>query len=242
MRRGADELGASSRRRGRRADRAARGRRRAVGAQHPRARRARRRRRRTDHRSSTSRTRRASGRSSTTRPRDAHYDFTSAFIKSMRGSDPDAARLLPRRDARRRRGRALHRAAHDRARLRGHRQRRPARAARRRRGGAGGRARRPARGAAQSRAGGDLPRAGAEVERELRARSTAATRDVRERGNVQPPKALRDGSLLRPPARPRRGLRLSARRPARLRGRLPAGRARRARTYYEPSGNGEESE
>ena len=29
---------------------------------------------------------------------DAHYDFISAFIKSMRGSDPDASRLLPRRD------------------------------------------------------------------------------------------------------------------------------------------------
>ena len=39
----------------------------------------------------TSRTPRASGRSSTTRARDPHYDFTSAFIKSMRGSDPDAA-------------------------------------------------------------------------------------------------------------------------------------------------------
>ena len=36
---------------------------------------------------------------------DAHYDFISAFIKSMRGSDPDASRLLPRGDARGRRGR-----------------------------------------------------------------------------------------------------------------------------------------
>ena len=53
--------------------------------------------------------------------------------------------LLPRRDARGRRGRPLHRAADDRARVRGHRQRRSARAAGRRRGGARGRARRPSR-------------------------------------------------------------------------------------------------
>ena len=82
---------------------------------------------------------------------DAHYDFISAFIKSMRGSDPDAARLLPRRDARGRRGPALHRPADDRPRLRGHRQRRPARAAGRGRRGAGGRARRAPGGAAQPR-------------------------------------------------------------------------------------------
>ena len=50
--------------------------------------------------------------------------------------------LLPGRDARGRRGRALHRAPDDRARVRGHRQRRPAGAARRGRGGARGRARR----------------------------------------------------------------------------------------------------
>ena len=40
---------------------------------------------------------------------DDHYDHISAFIKSMRGSDPDAARLLDGEDARRRRGPALHR-------------------------------------------------------------------------------------------------------------------------------------
>ena len=80
---------------------------------------------------------------------DAHYDFISAFIKSIARLRPRRRRLLPRGDARGRRGRALHRAADDRPRLRGHRQRRPARAARRRRGGAGGRARRHARGAAQ---------------------------------------------------------------------------------------------
>ena len=101
-----------------------------------------------------------------------------------------SVRLLPRGDARRRRGRALHRAADDRARLRGHRQRRPAGAARRGRRGAGGRARRPAGGAAEPRAGGRLPRAGAEVERAYLALS-AATQDVRERGHLLPPAALR---------------------------------------------------
>ena len=71
---------------------------------------------------------------------DAHYDFISAFIKSMRGSDPDAsvyylaAMLESGEDA------ALHRAAHDRARVRGHRQRRSSRAHGRGRGGAGRRA------------------------------------------------------------------------------------------------------
>ena len=61
---------------------------------------------------------------------DAHYDVISAFIKSIRGSDPDADAVLAGPDARGRRGRALHRAADDRARVGGHRARRPARAAR----------------------------------------------------------------------------------------------------------------
>ena len=86
----------------------------------------------------------------------------------MRGSDPDAAVYYLAAMLEARRGRALHRAADDRARLRGHRQRRPARAARRGRGGAGRRARRPARGAPEPLPGRDLPRPRAEVERELR--------------------------------------------------------------------------
>ena len=61
---------------------------------------------------------------------DRHYDYASALIKSMRGSDPDAAALLPGGDARGRRGPALHRPADGDPRLRGHRQRRPAGAAR----------------------------------------------------------------------------------------------------------------
>ena len=71
---------------------------------------------------------------------------------------------LPGRDARGRRGPALHRPAHGRARERGHRQRRPARA----RGGGERRPRRRARGPARVRAqprpGRGVPLARAEVE------------------------------------------------------------------------------
>ena len=43
---------------------------------------------------------------------DAHYDTISAFIKSMRGSDPDATLVLAGEDDSRRGRPALHRAAH----------------------------------------------------------------------------------------------------------------------------------
>ena len=140
------------------------------------------------------------------------------------GERPGRGRLLPGGDARGRRGRALHRAPDDRARLRGRRQRRPARTARRGRRRAGGRARRPARGAAQPRAGGDLPRPGAEVERELR----RAEPRRRGRAGARERRAAEGAAgcqLVRPAARPRRGLRLPARRPARLRGRATCRRS-----------------
>ena len=198
-------------RRGRRADRAALRRRRAHGAQHRRDRRRDRRRPRSPSR--TSRTPRASRRSSTTRP------ATSTTTSRPPSSSRCAAAIPTRRSTTsprcsRRRGRALHRAADDRARLRGHRQRRPARAARRGRGGAGGRARRPARGAPQPLPGGDLPRARAEVERELR---RAQPRDARTCRSAARPAAEGPARRLvvRPPARARRGLHLSAQRPAR---------------------------
>jgi DNA polymerase III delta prime subunit len=136
---------------------------------------------------------------------DAHYDFTSAFIKSMRGSDPDAAvyylaAMLESGGS--------------------------ARAARRGRGGAGGRARRASRGAAEPRAGRDLSRTRAEVERELRRDQRGDRRRARARHG-----ATADGDprrqLLRSQARARRGLHLSARRSARVRDRVSAGGAAR---------------
>ena len=66
-------------------------------------------------------------------------------------------------------------------------------------------------------------------------------RDVREHGQrAAAGRAARRALVRREEARPRRGLRLPARRPARLRGRLPAGGAARASSYYRPSGSGEE--
>ena len=53
----------------------------------------------------------------------------------------------------------------------------------------------------------------------------AATRDVREHGNLRPPCPLRDASYGGAQARPRRGLRLPARRSGAVRRRPPAGRA-----------------
>ena len=98
---------------------------------------------------------------------DAHYDTISAFIKSLRGSDPDAGDLLPGGDAEGRRGPQVHRAAADRGGQRGRGQRRPARPGGGRRRRAGRRVRRPARGADRPRPGHDLHRDGAEVERVL---------------------------------------------------------------------------
>ncbi len=97
-----------------------------------------------------------------------HYDFTSAFIKSMRGSDPDAAvyylaaMLEAGEDARFIARRMIVLASEDIGNAD------PQSAPRRGRRGAGGRARRAARGATQPFAGRDLSRSRAEVERELR--------------------------------------------------------------------------
>ncbi len=98
---------------------------------------------------------------------DAHYDTISAFIKSLRGSDPDAAvyylavMLAGGEDPKYIARRLIVAASEDVGNadpeaLRG-----------RRGGGARGGVRRPARGAHHPRPGDDLPRAGAEVEREL---------------------------------------------------------------------------
>ena len=112
---------------------------------------------------------------------DAHYDFVSAFIKSMRGSDPDAsvyylaAMLEGGEDARFIARRMIVLASEDIGLAD------PQALARRRGRGAGGRARRPARGAAQPGRGRDLPRARTEVEcghhgaRRRRRRTSAST-------------------------------------------------------------------
>ena len=127
---------------------------------------------------------------------------------------PGRVAVLPRRDARGRRGRALHRPADGHPRLRGHRQRRSAGAADRRRGRPRDRARRPARGPVRARPGRDLPVAGAEVGR----------RQAGDRRGPRPhPRRRRRASARRPAlgrlpgrrrARPRHRLRLPARPPA----------------------------
>ena len=58
---------------------------------------------------------------------DGHYDTVSAFIKSLRGNDPDAALYWLAVDDRRRRGPPVHRPPPDHQRVRGRRERRSAR-------------------------------------------------------------------------------------------------------------------
>jgi putative ATPase len=169
---------------------------------------------------------------------DAHYDFTSAFIKSMRGSDPDAAvyylaaMLEGGEDARFIARRMIVLASED-------------------IGNADPRALLVAVAAAQAVEHVGLPEARLNLSQAAiylaRApKSNAsyvaikeATADVREHGNVKPPKALRDASYggrklghgkgyVYPHDDPR-GFDADNL-PEELRG----------RTYYRPSGNGEE--
>ena len=156
---------------------------------------------------------------------DQHYDFISAFIKSMRGSDPDAAvyylaaMLEGGEDARFIARRMIVLASED-------------------IGNADPRALLVAVAAAHAVEHVGLPEARlnlaqAAIYLARAPKSNAsyvalkeATADVRERGNVAAAEAAARRELpRREEARPRPGLRLSARRPARLRGRLPAGRA-----------------
>ena len=117
------------------------------------------------------------------------------------GLRPRRGRLLPRLDARRRRGPALHRPADGHLRLRGRRQRRSTRAPGRRGGGARARARRAAGGAAQPLPGGDLPRERAQVEGErerdlvgARGGAAAAATCVRRRCSATPTTRVRRSS------------------------------------------------
>ena len=156
---------------------------------------------------------------------DRHYDTISAFIKSMRGSDPDAAvyylaaMLEAGEDARFIARRMIVLASED-------------------VGNADPQALVVAVAAAHALEHVGLPEARLNLSQAAiylaRApKSNAsyvaikeATRDVQERGNLRPPKSLRDAQLRRrEEARPRQGLRLSARGRARVRRRLPPGRA-----------------
>jgi putative ATPase len=170
---------------------------------------------------------------------DAHYDFTSAFIKSMRGSDPDAAvyylaaMLESGEDARFVARRMIVLASED-------------------IGNADPRALLVAVAAAQAVEHVGLPEARlnlaqAAIYLARAPKSNAsyvaineATADVREHGTVKPPNAIRDGSYysrklghgegyIYPHDDPR-GFETEYR-PEELRG----------RTYYRPSGNGEET-
>jgi putative ATPase len=170
---------------------------------------------------------------------DAHYDFTSAFIKSMRGSDPQAAvyylaaMLEGGEDARFIARRMIVLASED-------------------IGNADPRALLVAVAAAQAVEHVGLPEARLNLSQAAiyLARApksnasytaiSAAAKDVREHGNVKPPKALRDGSYygrqlghgegyIYPHTDPR-GFEVDHL-PEELKGRI----------YYEPSGNGEET-
>ena len=170
---------------------------------------------------------------------DAHYDFTSAFIKSMRGSDADAAvyylaaMLEGGEDARFIARRMIVLASED-------------------VGNADPRALLVAVAAAQAVEHVGLPEARLNLSQAAiylaRApKSNAsyvaineATADVRERGNAAPPKALRDGSYY--------GRRLGHGEGYIYPHSDPAGSETsylpeelQDRTYYEPSGNGEET-
>ncbi len=171
---------------------------------------------------------------------DAHYDFTSAFIKSMRGSDPDAAlyylaaMLEGGEDARFIARRMIVLASED-------------------IGNADPRALLVAVAAAQAVEHVGLPEARLNLAQAVvylarapksnasYAAIKAATRDVQERGNFPPPKALRDGSYYGRrlghgegyvyPHDDARGFDVDYL-PDELKG----------TTYFTPSGNGEESE
>jgi putative ATPase len=171
---------------------------------------------------------------------DAHYDFTSAFIKSMRGSDPDAAlyylaaMLEGGEDARFIARRMIVLASED-------------------IGNADPRALLVAVAAAQAVEHIGLPEARLNLAQAVVYLSRApksnasyvalkrATRDVQERGNLPPPNALRDGSYygrrlghgegyIYPHDDPR-GFEVDHL-PDELKG----------TTYYTPSGHGEESD
>src|SRR5438270_1430403 len=170
---------------------------------------------------------------------DKHYDFTSAFIKSMRGSDPDAAvyylaaMLEAGEDARFIARRMIVLASED-------------------IGNADPRALLVAVAAAQAVEHVGLPEARLNLSQAAiylaRApKSNAsyvaikrATKDVQEKGNIRPPKALADGSYYGRKLGKGEGYIYPHSDPAGFEvDYLPD--ELKGTTYYEPSGNGEES-
>jgi putative ATPase len=170
---------------------------------------------------------------------DAHYNFTSAFIKSMRGSDPDAAvfylaaMLEGGEDARFIARRMIVLASED-------------------VGNADPQALVVAVAAAQAVEHVGLPEARlnlaqAAIYLALAPKSNAsyvaineATADVREHGTVQPPKSLRDGSWYGRKLGPGEGYVYPHSDPSGFEvDYLPD--ELKGRTYYRPSGSGEES-
>ena len=163
---------------------------------------------------------------------DRHYDYISAWIKATRGSDPDASlyylavMLEGGEDPRFIVRRMVILASEDignadpAALSRGHRR------------GRGGRARRPARGALRARAGGDLPRAGAEVQRRRARARRAAQRHVREHGAAPVPAWLRSGPRPGTGARRTTTTRTTAPATSRPQELLPEGVA--GARFYEP--------
>jgi putative ATPase len=171
---------------------------------------------------------------------DAHYDFISAFIKSMRGSDPDAsvyylaAMLESGEDARFIARRMVVLASED-------------------IGNADPRALLIAVAAAQAVEHVGLPEARlnlaqAAIYLARAPKSNAsymaikrATADVQEKGNIRPPKALADGSWYGKQLGKGEGYIYPHSDPAGFDvGYLPD--ELKGTTYYEPSGNGEETE
>jgi len=171
---------------------------------------------------------------------DAHYDFISAFIKSMRGSDPDAsvyylaAMLESGEDARYIARRMIVLASED-------------------IGNADPRALLVAVAAAQAVEHVGLPEARlnlaqAAIYLARAPKSNAsydalkrATRDVQERGNIRPPKALRDASWYGRKLGHGEGYVYPHANPAGFDvDHLPD--ELKGTTYYEPSGSGEETE
>jgi putative ATPase len=169
---------------------------------------------------------------------DAHYDFISAFIKSMRGSDPDAsvyylaAMLESGEDARYIARRMIVLASED-------------------IGNADPRALQVAVAAAQAVEHVGLPEARlnlaqAAIYLALAPKSNAsymalkrATKDVQEKGNIRPPKALRDASWYGRQLGHGEGYVYPHSDPAGFDvDNLPD--ELKGTKYYEPSGNGEE--